>query len=67
MDNSGDISSCDLINDIKALGKNAFFIERRGDFIREARSHLTGNCVLLLMGARDPSLESFAREVWNEL
>ena len=62
-----DISANDLINDLKALGKNAFFVERRQDFINAARSHLSGDAVLLLMGARDPSLESFAREVWNEL
>ena len=62
-----DISANDLINDLKALGKNAFFVERRQDFINAARSHLSGDAVLLLMGARDPSLESFAREVWAEL
>ena len=62
-----DISANDLINDLKALGKNAFFVERRQDFMKEARSHLSGDAVLLLMGARDPSLESFAREVWAEL
>ncbi|HTN05785.1 Mur ligase domain-containing protein [Agriterribacter sp.] len=62
-----DISASDLVNDLKALGKNAFFTERRQDFMSEARAHLTGNAVLLLMGARDPSLESFAQEVWKEL
>lgn len=62
-----DISAADLINDIKALGKNAFFIEDRKEFLSAARSHLSGNCVLLLMGARDPSLEYFANEIWQEL
>ncbi|HRN55579.1 MAG TPA: UDP-N-acetylmuramate--alanine ligase, partial [Agriterribacter sp.] len=62
-----DISARDLINDIRALGKNAFFTERREDLVKEARAHLTANCVLLLMGARDPSLERFAREAWAEL
>jgi UDP-N-acetylmuramate--alanine ligase len=62
-----DISANDLINDLKALGKPAFFCENRDNLIGELRSHLTGNCVLLLMGARDPSLEQFAKKVWNEL
>jgi UDP-N-acetylmuramate--alanine ligase len=62
-----DISSNDLINDLKAKGVNAFFVENRNDLVSSIRSHLTDNCVLLLMGARDPSLEQFAKQVWNEL
>jgi UDP-N-acetylmuramate--alanine ligase len=31
------------------------------------QSHLTANSVLLLMGARDPSLEEFAKNVWDKL
>jgi UDP-N-acetylmuramate--alanine ligase len=62
-----DISANDLVNDLKALGKSAFFVENRNDFITSLRSHLTENCVLLLMGARDPSLEQFAKKIWEEL
>jgi UDP-N-acetylmuramate--alanine ligase len=62
-----DISANDLINDLKAKGCNAFFVENRNEFLMKARSHLTDNCVLLLMGARDPSLEQFAIHVWDEL
>ena len=62
-----DISANDLINDLKAKGCNAFFVENRNEFLLKARSHLTDNCVLLLMGARDPSLEQFAIHVWDEL
>jgi UDP-N-acetylmuramate--alanine ligase len=62
-----DISANDLINDIKALGKNAYFIDNRNDFLEAARPHLTDDCVLLLMGARDPSLEQFGQIVWREL
>ena len=62
-----DISANDLINDLKALGKKAFFAERREDFPEGVRDHLTDNCVMLLMGARDPSLEAFAQKVWEEL
>lgn len=62
-----DISANDLINDLKARGANAFFVENRNDLVKAVRSHLSDNCVLLLMGARDPSLEQFAKEVWNNL
>lgn len=62
-----DISANDLVNDIKALGKNAFFIENRNDFVESVRPHLTENSVLLLMGARDPSLEQFGKEVFDKL
>ena len=62
-----DISSNDLINDLKAKEANAFFVENRNDLVTSIRPHLTDNCVLLLMGARDPSLEQFAKQVWSEL
>ncbi len=62
-----DISANDLIMDIKALDKNAFFIEDRNDFLETARPHLTNDCVLLLMGARDPGLELFGKQVWEKL
>ena len=62
-----DISANDLIMGIRALGKNAFFVENREFFLEEARGHLDKNCVLLLMGARDPSLEYFAQTIWDQL
>jgi len=62
-----DISASDLINDLKAQGKPAYFIEDRKDLLAAIKSHLTNNCVLLLMGARDPSLEHFAKETWDKL
>ena len=62
-----DISANDLINDIKALGRQAFFIEDRKDFVETVRPHLAGNSVLLLMGARDPSLEMFSKSVYQNL
>ena len=61
------ISANDLISDIKALGKNAYFIEDRNEFVENIRPHLSGNSVLLLMGARDPSLETFAKQVFEQL
>ena len=62
-----DISSNDLIKDIAAMGKNAFFVEDRNELVSAVRSHFTERCVLLLMGARDPSLESFANNVLEQL
>ncbi|HEY9364248.1 MAG TPA: Mur ligase domain-containing protein [Chitinophagaceae bacterium] len=62
-----DISANDLIKDLKAAGKNAFFIEDRTRFLNAVRPHLTSDCVLLIMGARDPSLENFSKSVWQQL
>ncbi len=62
-----DISAADLINDLKTLGKQAFFAENRNDFLESVRPHFTEDCVLLLMGARDPSLEQFAKQTWEKL
>ncbi|HEY2348473.1 MAG TPA: Mur ligase domain-containing protein [Puia sp.] len=62
-----DISAGDLISDLRAMGRQAFFVEDRNKFPETVRGHLTENCVLLLMGARDPSLENFAQQVWEQL
>jgi UDP-N-acetylmuramate--alanine ligase len=64
---SKDISAGDLINDLKAMDKPAFFVEDRNAFLETVRPHFTGDAVLLLMGARDPSLENFAKQVWEQL
>ncbi len=62
-----DISANDMIEDIKDKGKNAFFVENRNEFLEKVRPHLNGNSVLLLMGARDPSLEGFCKNLFEEL
>ena len=62
-----DISANDLIENIKAKGKKAYFVEDRNDFLNEVKSSLSNNSVLLLMGARDPSLEEFCKELFNSL
>ncbi len=61
------ISSRNLINDLKLKNSNAFFVENREDFLDAVRPSLNDNCVLLLMGARDPSLENFAKKVFCDL
>ena len=62
-----DISANDLIKDIQAKGKKAFFVEDRNDFLNEVKSSLSSNSVLLLMGARDPSLEEFCKDLYEKL
>jgi UDP-N-acetylmuramate--alanine ligase len=62
-----DISALDLVNDIKALGKKAYFVEDRNLFLDQARAHLAAGTTLLLMGARDPSLEQFGHSVYQKL
>lgn len=62
-----DISANNLINDLKQHGCNAYFTEQRNNFPSAVKNHLTENCVLLLMGARDPGLEEFAKYVWEEI
>jgi len=62
-----DISAADLIHDLEQRGVAAFFVADRNELLANMRAHLSEDCVLLLMGARDPSLEAFARQVWEAL
>jgi len=62
-----DISANDLISDLKVKGSHAFFVEHRNNLVEALRPHFTEDCVLLLMGARDPSLEQFSKLVWEQL
>jgi UDP-N-acetylmuramate--alanine ligase len=60
-----DISANDLIEDLKKLGINAFFVEDRNQLLESIKPHFTTNTTILLMGARDPSLGEFALGVWS--
>lgn len=62
-----DISANDLVEDIKKTGKKAIFVEHREEFLDKVRPHLDQNSVLLLMGARDPSLEEFSKKLFADL
>ncbi len=62
-----DISADDLIQDISEKGKKARFVEHRDNLLEELRPHLQENTVLLLMGARDPGLEAFCRNLFEQL
>lgn len=62
-----DISANDLISEIRKLGKNAFFVEDRNNLLEELKTHFSNDCVLLLMGARDPELEFFSKNIYEQL
>lgn len=62
-----DISANDLILGIKERDKNAYFIEDRNNLLEVLRPELTEGTVLLLMGARDPSLEEFCKNLYEKL
>jgi len=62
-----DISSLDLIHALQTNHKNAYFVENRNDFLNVVRPHLEKDSVLILMGARDPSLEDFAKHIFYDL
>jgi UDP-N-acetylmuramate--alanine ligase len=62
-----DISANDLIEGIKAKRKKAFFVADRNHFFEAVKERLSNPSVLLLMGARDPSLEAFALSVRDSL
>jgi len=61
------ISAADLIDDLRSLGSNAFFVEARADLLSQIKFHLASDCAILLMGARDPSLDEFAKKFFEEL
>lgn len=62
-----DISANDLIEDIQAKGKNAHFVEDRNNLLEALRPVLKEGTVLLLMGARDPGLEEFCKDLFENL
>ncbi len=62
-----DISANDIINDLVALGISAYFVQDRRVLLTQMNNHFTDDCVLLLMGARDPSLEHFGQDLFQQL
>ena len=62
-----DISANDLVIGIKEKGKNAHFVEDRNNLLDALKHELNSETVLLLMGARDPSLEEFCKELFEKL
>lgn len=62
-----DISANDLIMDIQKRGKKAVFIEQREELLFHLKEKLQDGDILLLMGARDPSLEQFSKDLFEKL
>jgi UDP-N-acetylmuramate--alanine ligase len=64
---SRDISSADIIEGIREKGAQARFLPDRSALASVLIKEIYPGTVILLMGARDPSLENFARELWQSL
>lgn len=62
-----DISANDLVEGMKATGKQAHFVEDRNHLLEALRPELNSGTVLLLMGARDPGLEEFCKGLYEKL
>jgi UDP-N-acetylmuramate--alanine ligase len=62
-----DISANDIIQDLQKLGVDAHFVENRKELFAQLLPALHEGDVLLLMGARDPSLEKFGKELFDLL
>ena len=62
-----DISANDLVEDIRQKGKKAYFVEHREDFLEAVKPHFGTSSVVLLMGARDPSLETFTKVFFEKM
>jgi UDP-N-acetylmuramate--alanine ligase len=58
-----DFSSADLVRDIVAKGRDAEFAPSREWLVRRIAEVAEPGDLVLVMGARDPSLTTFAREV----
>lgn len=61
------ISAEDLINDIKLNSKKAIYVKNRKDFPVKIIDTLKSGDIILLTGARDPSLKDFAEYVKKRL
>lgn len=62
-----DISANDLVLGIQKKGKIAHFVKDRNNFLEAIKPKLNSGTVLLLMGARDPSLEAFCKELFEKI
>jgi UDP-N-acetylmuramate--alanine ligase len=58
-----DISSDMVINSIQEKNKNALLVSKRSKLPRALKDLAQPGDVILMMGARDPSLSDFAVEV----
>ncbi len=61
------ISSEDVIKDLQELGLQAFYVPKRDDLFTLLDKKIKPDSIILLCGARDPSLTSFANNLFHEL
>ena len=62
-----DISSQDIITPLQHLGKRAVVLNTREEVLEYLQKRACPHDSILLMGARDPSLSSFAQQIANTL
>lgn len=60
-----DISANDIILDLEQNDVNAHFMEDRSELFEKLIPQIKPGTVLLLMGARDPGLEKFSKQVYE--
>jgi UDP-N-acetylmuramate--alanine ligase len=58
-----DFSAADIVSEIAAKGTQAFFVPSREQLIEATAREARDGDVVLVMGARDPSLTAFARDI----
>lgn len=58
-----DISSADLVREIKQKGGQAHYAENREKLLRFLKKDAQEGDVIVVMGARDATLSDFAREI----
>jgi len=59
-----DISSKDLVDEISARGRTAFYFKQRSDIIPKALELAAPGDIFIVMGARDWTLSDFAKELF---
>jgi len=62
-----DISSRDVVEPVRARGRRAFHVPRRADITAQVAAEAREGDLVLVMGARDPSLTDFARDILKAL
>ena len=64
---SKDVSSKDIVGPLRAKGKNANFTASREEIISEIAKSAKPGDVVIVMGARDPTLTDYARLLFNAI
>ncbi len=64
---SKDISSADVVGPLRAKGLNAYHVPDRAEIAAAVAAEAREGDLVIVMGARDPSLSDFAREILTVL